>query len=126
MGGFFARSEGFDIAHKLPALRLRQLRPNRHAAADNSIGEDPEQRASRSLLHFAHPQARPFMSAFAHFAVTLGAVLVEELAARHDGFGITLQWITTALSFRRSFRQFGINILLLWRVSIFLSFLRAC
>src|SRR5258708_34905611 len=35
----------------LPPLLFRQLRPDRHAPADNSIGQYPKQSAGRGLLH---------------------------------------------------------------------------
>jgi hypothetical protein len=36
----------------LPALWFRQLRPNRHASANHSVAQDPEQGAGGCLLHF--------------------------------------------------------------------------
>src|ERR1019366_7910091 len=89
----------------LPALRLGQVRPNRHASPDNAIGEDPEKRAGRCLLYFLPQQAWTTSCASCFSAVTVGAMLFKEFAACGCLSGIALEGVLPNLCRCRGIRQ---------------------
>ena len=79
------RSERLDIADQLPPLWFGELRPYRHAAANDAVGQEPEDGARSGLLHGGGKQAGGFLAAFGHLSVALGAVQVEEVCACRQG-----------------------------------------
>src|ERR1019366_1477805 len=93
----------------LPALRLGQVRPNRHASPDNAIGEDPEKRAGRCLLYFLPQQAWTTSCASCFSAVTVGAMLFEELSARDRLLSIALEGVLPNSCCSGSSRQRGVH-----------------
>ena len=117
----FGGSQGFEIAHNLPALRFRQLRPHGHAASNHTVGENPKQRAGGRALHFLRPQARTFAAAFSGLAVALDTVLGKQVCACRHCIGIPFQRVAPLNCFLRGFRQLGVNgIVLGWSCGIFL------
>lgn len=97
-------AQRFQERNDLPPLRLRQLRPHRHAAAYHSVGQNPKERAGRGALDLVLAQAGAFFTAFGHAPVAFRAVLGEKLAASSHGIGLIFEWV--ALS-ARLFRRFG-------------------
>jgi len=46
------RPQRLQECNNLPALGLRELRPNRHTSANHAVGQEPEKRSRCCLLHF--------------------------------------------------------------------------
>src|ERR1700730_18442795 len=104
----------------MPALGLRELGPDWHAAADDAVGEDPEERAGSGLLDGIGAQTRALLAALGHFAVAFGAVLIEKGCARCHGVGITFERIAARGGLPGSFRQFGVDVFSVGLVAFFL------
>src|SRR4029077_12035305 len=100
--------KGFYVADKLPTLRLRKLRPDRHAVADNAVGKNPKQGTWRCLLHFVGEQTWRPAPSLGHLTVAFRAVPREEFRSRGYGVGIVLQGVLTVARLARGLCQFGI------------------
>lgn len=109
LGRLCSRSNRLKIAHDLPALRFRELGPNRHSAAHYSVGEDPEKRAGRGLLHLLGEQTRGLTAPFRSFAMAFGTVQLKKLGPRSYGLGISFQRIAPSLRFLSCLRQVIVN-----------------
>src|SRR5260370_18893326 len=79
----------FDVPHQLPALRFRQLRPDRHPLSNDTIGQDPENRARRGALNFGSTEAWPLATS-PTITMTFLAALFEENAASSNGVRVVL------------------------------------
>src|SRR5258708_17649565 len=88
-GGRFCRWTRFakrlDVSHQLPALRLRQFRPNRHSLSDDAVRQHPENRAGRGALNLRNAEAWGLLAAMRSIAMTFHAVLFEENSACGNG-----------------------------------------
>src|SRR5260370_7412132 len=82
----------FDVSHQLPALRFRQLRPNRHPLSNDTIRQYPENRARRGALNFGGTQARS-LATLRPNTMTFGAALFEENGAASNTLRVLLYWI---------------------------------
>jgi hypothetical protein len=69
-------------------LGLGEFGPDGHAAADDAVGEQPEEGSGSGLLDFVDAEAGSFLASGGELAVTLGAVKVEKLGSGGDGIGI--------------------------------------
>src|SRR6266849_4986461 len=98
----------FDVPHQLPALRFRQLRPNRHPLSNDTIRQYPENRARRGALNFGSTQARP-LATLGSVTMTFGAVLFEENAASSNGIRIVLERISALPRLFGSLLQFRVD-----------------
>src|SRR5260370_29704699 len=111
--GIFRRRSGrgkrLDVAHQLPALRFRQLRPNRHLLSNHSVSHQPEKGSGRSALHFWSEETRSLARAFGGVAVAFRAVLFEEYGAGSNGVRIILQRIGAAPRFFWGLLQFRVD-----------------
>jgi hypothetical protein len=81
-------SERFQETDKLPALRFGQLGPDRHAAADYTICQNPENCARFSALDFRDEKTWGSLPAFCLATVALRAMLCVENAAGGNRFGV--------------------------------------
>src|SRR6267143_3237327 len=88
-------AERFDVPHQLPAPWLRKLRPDRHPLSNDTIRQDPENRAWRGALNFGSAEAWSLRATARGVTMTFGAVLFEENGAGSNGFWIVLQRICT-------------------------------
>src|SRR5882724_4922022 len=86
-------AERFDIPYQLPALGFRHLRPYRHPLSNDTIRQDPENRAGRGALNFRGTEAWPLLAASRRVTMTFSAVLSEENGAGSNGVRIILQRI---------------------------------
>src|SRR5216684_1051435 len=102
-------AERFDVTHQLPALGFRKLGPDRHTLSNNTICQDPKNRARRGGLNFGGSQVWPLLATSRGAAVTFRAMLFEENGSRSNGVGIILQRIWTVARFFRSFLQFRVD-----------------
>src|SRR6266581_9570264 len=105
-------AERFDVTDELPALRLGQFRPHRHALPNDAIRQDPENRARFGVLNFGGAQTWCSLTAFGRIAVTFRATLLKENPARGHSVGIFFQWIALGTSFFWGLADFGIHRLL--------------
>src|SRR5260370_7331854 len=79
----------FDVPHQLPALRFRQLRPDRHPLSNDTIRQDPENRAWSGALNLGSTEAWP-LATLRRNTMTFGAALFEENAASSNGVRVVL------------------------------------
>src|SRR5258708_10526363 len=84
----------FDVPHQLPALRFRQLRPDRHPLSNDTIRQYPENRARRGALNFGSAEAWRLHAASRGVTMTFGAALFEENGASSNGVRIVLERIS--------------------------------
>src|SRR3954462_14931864 len=99
-----------DITHNLPTLRLREFRPDRHAAADYAICHNPENSARGRLLYLVGPEARTFFPALSSLSMTFGAMRFKKLFSSGHSIRIGGKRIGSVTRFLRSLRKFGINL----------------
>src|SRR5712664_618668 len=66
-----------DVPHQLPALGLWKLRPDRHPLSNDTIRQDPEDRAWRGVLNFHSAEAWRLLATSRSVTMTFGAVLFE-------------------------------------------------
>src|SRR5207302_6793903 len=71
-------TQRFEETHELPALRLGQLCPHGHSLSDDTVREDPENRAGLGVLNFGRAQAGSLLPAFGVVAMAFGATLSEQ------------------------------------------------
>src|SRR5215469_2869667 len=102
------RPQGPDVTDKVPALRFRQLRPNRHSPPHHSVGQNPKQGSRRRLLHFLNPQTRSLLAPFSRRPVTLGAMLSEQLLAYQHGVRIPDPRIVPQASLLGNISEFAV------------------
>src|ERR1051326_824635 len=74
-------AQRFNVRDDLPALRFRQLGPDGHAAADYTVGENPEKCSGRGGLNFLGAQTRSLPSSRGFVPMTFRAMLLEQLLA---------------------------------------------
>src|SRR5216684_3565701 len=79
----------FDVPHQLPPLRFRQLRPDRHPLSNDTIRQDPENRAWSGALNLGSTEAWP-LATLRRNTMTFGAALFEENAASSNGVRVVL------------------------------------
>src|SRR5580692_10331509 len=103
------RTERHEVTDKLPPLRLWKLRPNRHAATNDSVGKNPEKSPGSRLPNRIGAQTGPFPATFGHLSMTLGAVLLESIGSRSHRVRIARHWIAPLACLLRRLRQFGVN-----------------
>jgi len=82
----------------LPALWLGQLRPDRHAVPDHSVGQDPEERAGCGLPHLWPQQAGASPCAAGFFPVAFSTVLFEELSTGDGLASIAIEGFVRVLA----------------------------
>src|SRR5260370_25077880 len=99
----------FQVRNDLPAWRLRQLRPYGHATPYPAVGQNPEERARRSALHFVFVQARSLLAALCHVPMAFCAMLSEKLAPRDHRSGIIFEGIAPSAVLLGRLRDFGID-----------------
>src|SRR5260370_40354514 len=80
----------FDVPHQLPALRFRQLRPDRHPLSNHTIRQYPENRAWRGALNFGGTEAWRLRATSRSVTMAFGAALFEENGASSNGVRIVL------------------------------------
>src|ERR1700722_3621117 len=102
-------SERFQETDNLPALRFGQLGPYRHATADDTVGQNPENCAWFGGLDIRNEKTWPSLSAFGFTAVALRAVLRVQNTAGGDRFGVVPKRILSGASLVWSFFDFSIN-----------------
>src|SRR5260370_16551829 len=83
----------FDVPHQLPALRFRQLRPDRHPLSNDTIRQYPENRARRGALNFGGTQARP-LATLRPNTITFGAALFQDNPPASNAFRAVLKSIS--------------------------------
>src|SRR5258708_17888871 len=98
-----------DIAHQLPALRFRQLRPNWHSLSNDTIRQDPENSAWRGALNFRSVEAWPPLTFSPRVTMAFGAVPFKENGPGSNCVRIILQRISAAPRFFRGLLQFRVD-----------------
>src|ERR1700730_5609243 len=102
-------SERFQKTDKLPALRFGQLGPDRHATADDTVCQNPENCARFGALDFRDEKTGASLSGVGFTAVPLGAMLREQYAPGGDRFAVVPKRIFSGAGLVRSFFDFSIN-----------------
>src|SRR5712672_772561 len=98
----------FYVRNKLPTLWLWQFRPYRHAAPNNTIGQNPEHSSRRSTLDFDGTQTRRFLSAERGFTMAFGTVLLKQVFPSRNSIRILLERVTLRASFLRRLLNFAV------------------